>query len=127
MENEIGVVELKHRIEALPRDGRGRRRFGLELRRLIVGYAKRRMNQGATQTVVGRELGIHAATFSGWLQDTGGKKQSRTKRVPSKLRPVEVEAPVLAADLELRVVLPSGVELRGLGLDDLLAVAKALS
>ena len=123
MHDELGLSELKRRISEVPVNARGRRQFGSPIREQIVAYAKRRTGEGASAAMVGRELGLNPATFSSWM--TGGGARAKRANKKSAVRRVEVEAKASGVDPVLK--LPNGVQIEGLRLDEMVAVAKALS
>lgn len=108
---------LKQRMAATPKDANGHRRFDEELREELVRYARSRITKGATQHAVAIELGIGSRLLWRWLQ-----------RDRSPVREVVVEEVAQRrAQGDRRLVLRGGVEIVGLDLDELIAIARALA
>ena len=115
MPTRIELEELKQRIDELPVNDRGRRRYTSAVKRDVIAYMRQRQAEGASQGGVGAELGIHQATLSEWT----GRRQ----------RLVEVQSVDAAREAEPLpvVVLASGARIEGLDLDAIIRLAKALS
>jgi len=116
-----------HEAEDLRRDlrrhGRARgKRFAPELRQRIVAYAERRRREGASWMTIATELGACFETVRRWC---GGGSVPTVR----PLRRVEVMAePVVAmsARAPLAVVTPNGLRIEGVGLDEVIALVRAL-
>ena len=108
---------LRSRIAAAPKDGQGHRRFGVELRADVLSFARARISSGATQSEVAAELGVGARVLWGWL-----------RRDESLLLEVVIDTePSATQSRSFRITLRSGAEIIGLELDDVIAIARALS
>ena len=90
--------------------GTVRPRVPREVRDEVCRYAARRREQGAPWAVIARETGLDVRKLQRW--------QSRIRRSASVpvLRPVEVQ-PAAEPRAALTVVVPSGVRVEGLGLE----------
>lgn len=115
-----------HETEGLRRDirrhGRTRgKRFEPELQQRIVAYGERRRGEGASWMTIATELGACFETVRRWCG--GGKRTARA------LRRVEVVAePIVAPTVRpsFAVVTPNGLRIEGAGLDDVVALVRAL-
>lgn len=108
---------LRSRIAGAPKDGQGHRRFGAELRTDVLSFARARISSGATQSEVAAELGVGSRVLWGWL-----------RRDESPLREVVVDTePRATRPRSYRITLRGGAEIVGLELDDVIAIARALS
>lgn len=116
MERELR--RLRSRIASALVGAKGHRRFEPELRAEIVEYARRRVAEDESQRDIAAELGIGARLLSGWLRGAGA---------PLREVVVELEDLPRPERRERRLVMRSGVELVGLEVDELIAIAKALS
>jgi hypothetical protein len=116
-----------HETESLRRDlrrhGRARgKRFDAELRRRIVAFAERRRREGASWMAIATELGACFETIRRWC---GGGSRAPARQ----LRRVEVVAePIVevSARAPLAVVTPNGLRIEGVGIDDVVALVRAL-
>lgn len=116
-----------HEAEALRRDlrrrggGRGKR-FDPELRSRIIAFAERRRREGASWNTIATELGACFETVRRWCG--GGTlvpaRQLRRVEVVSE-RVVDVRARGALA-----VVTPNGLRIEGVGIDDVVALVRAL-
>ena len=59
---------LRARIAAAPKQGPGRRRYGVELKRAVVEYAFARQGERTTIGEIAEELGLSAALLGRWLR-----------------------------------------------------------
>jgi len=106
---------LRSRITGAPVDASGHRRFSAELRADIVEHARERIADGASQKSVADELGIAARLLWTWLHRD------------VVVREVVIEEQPTPRRADRRLVLRSGIEIVGLDLDELIAIARALS
>lgn len=127
---EIGVLELKQRIEQLAAGGAGRRRYPPEIRKLVMAHVKRRKAEGGSAASACRELGVHKGTIIGWQRDGETRKK---KTAPSKaIKPVGA-VPVRAVEVTDApsqgpvVVLLGGARVEGLSIVQLAQLARALA
>jgi transposase-like protein len=109
---------LKSRIKAAPVNNRGCRRFEPELRATIAEHARRRNAEGESQASVAEDLGISEGLLWKWMQNAAPPVREVT------LGP-DVDSSTRGSDRRLR--LPNGIELCGLELEELIAIARALS
>ena len=100
--------------------GTVRPRVPREVREEVCRYAARRRGQGAPWAVIARETGLDVRKLQRW--------QSRTRRSASVpvLRPVEV-LPAAEPVAALTVVVPSGVRVEGLGLEQAAQLLRLLA
>jgi hypothetical protein len=110
---------LRHDLQ---QHGRARgKRFAPDLQRRIVVFAERRRREGASWMAIATELGACIETVRRWCG--GGPTAGR------RLRRVEVVATPVAessARAPLAVVTRSGLRIEGVGLDDIVALVRAL-
>jgi hypothetical protein len=108
---------LRSKIASAPKDANEHRRFGAELRAELVAYARGQIEKRETQQAIAESLGIGSRLLWRWLQ-----------RADATIREVVLE-PERAPEKrsERRLVLRGGVEIVGLELDELIAIARALS
>ena len=127
---EIGVLELKQRIERLPASSDGRRRYPQEVRKLVMAHVKHRKAEGSSAAAACREVGVHKATIIGWERDG---KSRRRKKAPSKRKKPVPAVPVRAVQVTEApsgwpvVVLPGGARVEGLSISQLAELARALA
>lgn len=115
MDRELG--RLRSRIAATAKDTKGHRRFSAELRAEIVSFARARVAGGETQSSVAAELGIGSRVLWRWLQ---------VEQVLLREVVIGDDAAVVPRGAR-RIRLRGGVEIVGLELDEVIAVARALS
>lgn len=107
--------QLRAEIERL---GSGRKRkFGAELRARLIDAARQLSATGSSQTKIAKALGVSQVTVGRYLR---GKSIGRSVRVSS--RPVTVSA-VPAS----KVTTPSGFEVDGLDVSEIVTLIRALS
>lgn len=82
------IIELKAALQAC-RDQRRRGPYPRELRESIVAYAKKRLAQHASVTVIAGEVGIKQETLSLWL------KSKRPLKARGSLVPVAIVQPAI--------------------------------
>jgi hypothetical protein len=120
------LMALRRQLEQTPRNRRGRL-YDKNLRREVCAYAGPHLAEGTSLMSVARALGMEAATLGYWM-----KARRATQR---SMRPVEiVEEPVVPRSSdkpketrEAVVVLPSGVRIEGLKMNELIELARRLS
>lgn len=108
---------LRSKIASAPKDAKEHRRFGVELRAELVAYARGRIAKGETQHGVAESLGIGPRLLWRWLQQ--GETAMREVMLAPEPPPEKHGA--------RRLVLRGGVEIVGLDLDEVIAIARALS
>lgn len=112
--------ELRDRIDAAEKNGRGRREYGAELRRDLVEYARQRIVEGGSATSASKELGLNPATVVNWLKadlvrDTARPKMQR------------VEAAMATSRRSgLVLLLGDDVRVQGLSIDELVELVSKL-
>ncbi len=94
----------------------GRRRIGAELRAKLKSAASLMREAGASQTQIAESLGISHVTVSRYLRSKHEK--------PVAVRPVSVGA---KAAVGSKVMTPSGFEVEGLDVDDIVTLIRSLS
>lgn len=113
------AVDLKRRLARVERDAAGRRQFDDELRAEVVGYVRRRIADGASQTQATKELGLKQRTVWGWLQ----ARPRPVVREVELLGPSPVE-PKSPRTFEVRF--SNGASISGLLLDDVAALLRSV-
>ena len=130
-----------HEAEDLRRDlrrhGRARgKRFDPELRQRVVAFAEKRRSEGASWMMIATELGACFETVRRWCG--GGRltgpsstraRESASSRVTRQLRRVEVIAePIIPVPprAPLAMVTPNGHRIEGVGIDEIVALVRAL-
>lgn len=91
----------------------GRIRFSVAAREAVLAHAQRRREQGASLATAAREAGVGYQTLRRWMG-----------RASQAFRPVSVVAP--EGVREIVVALPGGLRVEGLGLDDIVELARRL-
>lgn len=109
---------MRARIASAPTDAKGHGRFDDGLRDEVAAYVRERTSMGDSQQLIADELGIHARLVSRWLR--GGRATVRAVEIATETRDE-------ARPTGRRVVLRGGVEILGLELDEVIALARALS
>lgn len=94
----------------------GRRRFSKELRAKIKAVVFSLKNSGASQTKIAETLAISQVTVGRYLRDESQKA--------SPIRPVTV---AMRATQGSKVTTPSGFEVEGLNVDDIVTLIRSLS
>jgi transposase-like protein len=124
-ENEL--KELRKRIEKAPRNQRGRRQYGPELRRNGLRYAEEHLAEGASVGEVASALGVKAGTLQTWLKSEERRKRGmRSVRVVeegTKERGGEPQAPGRGAVM----VLANGARIEGLTMRELIELTRGLA
>jgi transposase-like protein len=116
-----------HEVERLRRElqrrgGARGKRFDPELRRRIVAFAEHRRRDGASWAAIATELGACFETVRRWC---GGGSLAATRQ----LRRVEIVAePIVDVrpHRALAVVTPNGLRIEGGGIEDVVALVRAL-
>lgn len=91
----------------------GRVRFSAAAREAALAHARLRQEEGVLLLAAAREAGVEYQTLRRWLRVTG-----------LAFRPVSVVHPELPPAIV--AVLPCGLRLEGLGLDDIVELARRL-
>jgi len=119
--------ELRRRLGGLRRSGRRRRReYPAELRVEVVSYSTARQEQGVSLARLAADLGLPYSTLCLWMKQERSVRpfrqvvvgRSETESVPQE--PGRDTA-------TLTVVTPSGYRVEGLGVNELLALLRALA
>lgn len=119
---------LRKRIEHAPVNRRGYRSYARALRRDIEEHAVIRRAEGESYNQIAAELGMASATLVNWCKKSSSKTEPAGR--PIGFRPVVMrnddEPPVDVVDqgalepaAQPVVVLPSGVRVEGISLDEL--------
>ena len=122
---EKTISALRERIEQADEDQGGRKIFAAELREAVVALAQAWVASGQSRSALARRLGMNPATLAWWMHRHG--PAARDAAVVRPVHLVEEATPRRAAAGPRTVRLPSGVCIDGLTLDEVLAVARALS
>ena len=118
------IEELKNHIAELPVSDAGRRRYPSVVKEGVLALLE---DEGAgwTQARLAAELGLNQATVSNWR-----KAKKSPPQVLGKCRPVRLAREEEASDVHVgrgrALVLPSGIRVEGLGLDELLELVREL-
>lgn len=118
MAREESVQALRQALATAVRSGQGRA-FPADLRERATAYVKRRRRDGASETSIGRELGVGVMTFRRWAGPRAAFAEA-----------VVVDAPVVAmARSTSRIVVhgPRGIRIEGLEVAEIIALLGALS
>lgn len=100
----------------------GSMRYPADLRGSVGAYATNRLkSEKVTLTQICRDIGIQYATLRSWVDPSWTKK--KPKKEGSLVRPVRVNSAPLGAT----VVSPSGWQIKGLGIDEIVRLLKAVS
>ena len=135
------LIELRQQIEKTPRNRRGYRQYSDGLRRDGIRYVKTRLSQGARVEHVAEALGLNQTTLQTWLKMTrtrapGSRSTEQPKRSSSStLRPVQVVAaqPGPKTTRPERgkpgpvVVLPNGIRIEQLTMEELVTLTRGLA
>jgi transposase-like protein len=62
--------ELRRQIAETQKEPGPRRRYDEEVKRAVVEYTRERRSQGASLTMIGKELGLPMLTCRKWLRQT---------------------------------------------------------
>jgi transposase-like protein len=124
------VQSLRERIARTATNRRGYRQYGRTLRRDIEAHAASRMAQGASYKQIAGELGLADATLLNWLKAPSPEPAKQGHSIG--FRPVELRDELRdGTDSTTKrvdssqpasrpvVVLPSGVRVEGISLDEL--------
>jgi transposase-like protein len=96
--NPIGK-RLRARIAAVPKQERGGRRYGAELKRAVVEYAFARQDEGATVRVIAGELGLSTGPLGKWLRHARRRlEKGRVPFAPGEPPPMPWRDPEPAAE-----------------------------
>lgn len=122
---KLNLDQLRERIEAAPRNVRGRRKFGADLRGDVVAAAER---AGTTGAEFCESIGIDVGVLAKWKQ-SAKKRQKRQHRRPKMKQPtflpVAVVEPTPVRTFTVRGA--SGVEVAGLDLTDVASLLRVMS
>ena len=123
MTKKLTFEELKRRIARLPVNSTGSRlRYPEELKEAAVALAEERKRHGWTQSSVATALGINDAMLSSWKGERRGARLNG-----GKFRPVSVQDEDSPQEASRALVLPNGVRIEGLNLDELVALVRELT
>lgn len=123
------LEELRRRIDAIPVNHRGRRKYTASLRHDIVAYLKVGMAKGRSQASMAKELTIHQATLSEWLErgKSKAKKSTTSNNALARVEVATVSAPPRGSrSTELILALHGGHRVEGLTVESLADLLKAL-
>lgn len=124
-ENEF--KELRKRIANAPRNQRGRRQYGPELKRDGLRYAAEHLGKGASVGEVAVALGLKAGTLQTWLK-RGEKRESGMRAVQVvEERPRERQGEKEERGKGVVVVLANGARIEGLTMRELIELTRGLT
>lgn len=118
----MDAEQLKKRIAGLIKIG-GKRQYTAALKKDVLEYVAARISAGASEAAACNELELHQATVTGWRK--GPRRRGEKEAAPSRIRRVEIAAPTSAREVVL--VLPGGARVEGLGLADVVELARSLA
>ena len=104
------LENLRRRIELVPKNGRGRRKYGASLRAEICELAINLHSDGMRITTIAKSLDIANSLLCEWLRKHGKK---------SPTREVVIEADQRYASTALSLRLANGAVVEGLSVDDI--------
>jgi hypothetical protein len=98
------------------------------VRREAIAYTRRRLTEGASQSTVARELAVTAMTVSRWLSTTPMPKTALRQRQKARteLRRVRVVEDRVPSRSAVVVTTAHGLRVEGLGVDEVIALLRAL-
>ena len=114
---------LRREVGQTETTANGRRRFTSALRERVCEHARQRVDGGERLADVAASLGLHPRSLWGWLR--AGDPIREVSLVDDGADVIAVHERV--EDGRLRLVLRGGVEVLGLRLDEVIALARALS
>jgi len=114
------ISALKKRIEQVPRNERGRRRYGRALRAEICEAVQRRRSAGETYAAIAADLGIAKSLLAGWMRDYARGAPVREVVVTTEAAPAGANG---GKKLSLR--LPGGAVVEGLSVEDVAELLRA--
>ena len=124
------LEELRRRIDATPVNHRGRRKYAAALRGDIVAYLKAGIAEGRSHAAMAKELSIHQATFSEWIEPRKNRaKKSGTKKnalARVKVATVSAHPSHTPRSTELTLALRGGHRVEGLTVESLATLIRAL-
>lgn len=104
------------------RDRRGRRYSG-EARQLAVRYCREQRSLGRSFSWIARRLGVNVATLGRWIE----KPEGDSKATPGFLEVAVAEEPPSRGPASIRMILPGGVRIDGLGTSEVIELIRALA
>ena len=128
MKEERIIRELKRRLEQLPRGPTGQRQYSEDVREQVLALGDAWRVEGKSLSRLASRLGVPGSVFANWQR----RKERRQKR-QRKLRPVSVLAtgrdgePCTVQVSRPVVVLPNGIRIEGLELEDVVKMLSRLS
>lgn len=114
------ISKLKREIGRAPRNERGRRRYGQDLRGRVVDLAERWRSEGQPMAKLARELGLRNSLLSEWRR----KLPSETRVRSVEVMPDPSSSPAPAA---LTMKLRGGATIEGLSLEDVASLLREAS
>ena len=115
--------QLKKRIAGLTKIG-GKRQYTAALKKDLLEYVAARISAGASEAAACNELELHQATVTGWRKGPR-RRTEKEPAVHSRIRRVEIAAPTRAREVVL--VFPGGARVEGLGIEDIVELARSLA
>ena len=118
------LEKLRSRIDDVPHNADGRRRYTAPLKRDLIAYARARQAEGWIQRRIAEALGVSKATVCCWIGKRG-KRSAAAKTKVARIKPVAVTLPVRRSSSP-SLVLASGHRVEGLSVAELITLVKAL-
>jgi transposase-like protein len=119
------ISELQKRIEQATKNKANRRFFPAELRNKVVELALAWKSSGKSRRELASRLGVNDETLAYWMHRSVSAAKPKTRVRP--VRVLDAETANSRPISTRSVVLPSGARIEGLAMDDLIALARALS
>ena len=119
------LEELRSRINNLPHNADGRRRYTAPLKRDLIAYARARQAEGWVQRQIADALGVSKATLCCWVGKRKKRAAASAKSKASRIRPVAVTL-AMSRSSSPSLVLASGHRVEGLSFAELITMAKGL-
>ena len=128
MKQEQEIRALKRRLTNLPRRESGQRAYTEEIRTAVLKLGDQWRKEGRSLKELAAKLGVSGSVFAQWQRrkERQEKRQVRLRSVQVKeqkredeMRPFRISQPVL--------VMPNGMRVEGLGLEELAVLLSRLS
>lgn len=119
----MDAEQLKKRIAGLTKIG-GKRQYTAALKKDLLDYVAARIAAGTSEAAACNELELHQATVTGWRKGPRHRSE-KGPAVASRIRRVEIAASTRAREVVL--VFPGGARVEGLGLADIVELARSLA
>ena len=119
------LEKLRSRIDDVPHNADGRRRYTAPLKRDLIAYARARQAEGWMQRQIANALGVSKATLCCWVGKGEKRAAASAKSKASRIKSVVVTSPTSRPSSPV-LVLASGHRIEGLSVQQLITMVKAL-